>query len=676
MEVDVQDISDKFNNSDRLEKIISDLSVLPSLGGTRKEYLNFQQNDLPQIISMLDDIQSSETDYVPARILKSALLIKDGKHEESQESINIGLAFPSDDANMHYRWGTLCDILDLNEQARNEYSLALRIDSNHKESAYSLGLLYFREGDLEKAIKYLQRTLEIDSEFAEAYYLLGTALESRGLSGVAKKAFARAKELNSSFELPNIFPNKPEPEPTKPHSNDDLTLFIRLFSGREGVHARQWMSPDGKAGYAPVSQPLLEKYVESHLAGNDTLGIYLVRTDNTVKVGVIDIDITKSALTNAGKNENEIARLHGLVEQDCANLMQIFKSLNIPSYMEYSGWKGRHFWLFFDKPIRAAIVKNFLKEICNKAGSPPQGLNREIFPKQDAVSDDGLGSLVKLPLGIHKFTGRRCLFLDESGKPYEDQLLFLRQIKLTSEENLRSIITNLKPQPKQELEDKVVDDSSIKLLMQKCNVIKFLSDKAKESGHLTHDERVVVLYILGHLGEIGRRYLHIVIGQCSDYDYQFTEKQIMGLRTYPISCPRIRERLPDITSSVVCDCQFPEIEGSYPTPVRHVEDSLVPKVIDSQRQKPEMTPTLNIKETSLPTTTKGKIQKDRPTIDDVLTQYIELRKSIQELDTRLKQKEDELAVLFEATGKEKVQTSLGELTREIKDRRNIWKISI
>jgi hypothetical protein len=625
---------------------------------------------------IISELNKSDIDHISEQILKSALLIKDGKLDSAKEIVESGLTMQSDDAEIHYQWGILCEILELYEQAKNEYSLALRLDSNHKDSAYSLGLSYFRDGDMEKAIKYLQRTLEIDSEFAEAYYLLGTALESRGLSGVAKKAFARAKELDSSFELPKIFSNKPELEPTQTHSNDDLTLFIRLFSGREGVHARQWMSPDGKAGYAPVSQPLLEKYVESHLAGNDTLGIYLVRTDNTVKVGVIDIDITKSALTNAGKNENEISRLHGLVEQDCVNLMQIFKNLNIPAYMEYSGWKGRHFWLFFDKPIRAAIVKNFLKEICNKAGSPPQGLNREIFPKQDAVTEDGLGSLVKLPMGIHKFTGKRCLFLDESGHPYEDQLLFLRQIKLISEENLRSIITNLKPQPKQELEDKSIDDSSIKLLMQKCNVIRFLSDKAKESGHLTHDERVVVLYILGHLGEIGRRYLHIIIGQCSDYDYQFTEKQIMGLRTYPISCPRIRERLPDITSSVVCDCQFPEIEGSYPTPVRHVEDSLVPKVLDTQRQKSEMTPTLNIKETSLSTTTKGKIQKDRPTIDDVLTQYIELKKSIQELDTKLKQKEDELAVLFESTGSEKVQTSLGELTREIKDGRNIWKISI
>jgi hypothetical protein len=625
---------------------------------------------------IISELNKSDIDHISEQILKSALLIKDGKLDSAKEIVESGLTMQSDDAEIHYQWGILCEILELYEQAKNEYSLALRLDSNHKDSAYSLGLSYFRDGDMEKAIKYLQRTLEIDSEFAEAYYLLGTALESRGLSGVAKKAFARAKELDSSFELPKIFSNKPELEPTQTHSNDDLTLFIRLFSGREGVHARQWMSPDGKAGYAPVSQPLLEKYVESHLAGNDTLGIYLVRTDNTVKVGVIDIDITKSALTNAGKNENEISRLHGLVEQDCVNLMQIFKNLNIPAYMEYSGWKGRHFWLFFDKPIRAAIVKNFLKEICNKAGSPPQGLNREIFPKQDAVTEDGLGSLVKLPMGIHKFTGKRCLFLDESGHPYEDQLLFLRQIKLISEENLRSIITNLKPQPKQELEDKSIDDSSIKLLMQKCNVIRFLSDKAKESGHLTHDERVVVLYILGHLGEIGRRYLHIIIGQCSDYDYQFTEKQIMGLRTYPISCPRIRERLPDVTSSVTCDCQFPEIEGSYPTPVRHVEDSLVPKVLDTQRQKSEMTPTLNIKETSLSTTTKGKIQKDRPTIDDVLTQYIELKKSIQELDTKLKQKEDELAVLFESTGSEKVQTSLGELTREIKDGRNIWKISI
>ena len=73
---------------------------------------------------------------------------------------------------------------------------------------------------------------------------------------------------------------------------------------------------------------------------------------------------------------------------------------------------------------------------------------------------------------------------------------------------------------------------------------------------------------------------------------------------------------------------------------------------------------------------RNRIEKDRPTIDEVLKQYMELKKSLLELDQKLRQKEDELTLLFESAGTEKVQTLLGELSREIKDGRNIWKINI
>ena len=35
-----------------------------------------------------------------------------------------------------------------------------------------------------------------------------------------------------------------------------------------------------------------------------------------------------------------------------------------------------------------------------------------MFPKQDRIAAGGLGSLVKAPLGLHRVTGARCLFVD------------------------------------------------------------------------------------------------------------------------------------------------------------------------------------------------------------------------------------------------------------------------
>ena len=70
--------------------------------------------------------------------------------------------------------------------------------------------------------------------------------------------------------------------------------FMTLFSGREDCFARQWVDKkEGKQGYVPVRRPLEPEDVEEHLKGRKTYGIYLMKSDATVRVAVIDVDIQK-----------------------------------------------------------------------------------------------------------------------------------------------------------------------------------------------------------------------------------------------------------------------------------------------------------------------------------------------------------------------------------------------
>ena len=76
-------------------------------------------------------------------------------------------------------------------------------------------------------------------------------------------------------------------------------------------------------------------------------------------------------------------------------------SLNYPSYME-SSRRGGHLWIFFVTPVPASCARAWLLPYWQ------QGL--ELYPKQD--EGKGYGSLIRLPLGIHRRSGKRYPFVE------------------------------------------------------------------------------------------------------------------------------------------------------------------------------------------------------------------------------------------------------------------------
>jgi hypothetical protein len=82
------------------------------------------------------------------------------------------------------------------------------------------------------------------------------------------------------------------------------------------------------------------------------------------------------------------------------------RQLGLPAYLERSGGgEGWHVWLFFDRPVSAALVRKLMfgrlptNAELRSGGKANARANAgiEVFPKQDAIGKGGVGNLVWLP---------------------------------------------------------------------------------------------------------------------------------------------------------------------------------------------------------------------------------------------------------------------------------------
>ena len=142
------------------------------------------------------------------------------------------------------------------------------------------------------------------------------------------------------------------------------------------------------------------------------IGIYPY-SDNTTKWLVFDIDVPDA---------NEVIQIKGKLAHH-----------SIYGYLEDSG-RNWHLWVFFDKPVSNHIARKLAHFFIEEAGCRNPV---EVFPKQDIIPD--LGSCIKLPLGIHRKTGKKCLFVNENQEPFQNQTGFLTSIGKVTEAEVKDI---------------------------------------------------------------------------------------------------------------------------------------------------------------------------------------------------------------------------------------------
>jgi hypothetical protein len=201
------------------------------------------------------------------------------------------------------------------------------------------------------------------------------------------------------------------------------SVLAQRFIQRWDVYPRQL--EDGR--YICIHEPLNVSLLYAHLSGKITLGTYVLNEESKARFVVLDND-----------TENGWKYL-----LDCGS--KLSKS-GIPAYLEKSR-RGGHIWMFFREAIDGHLARGFSQGIVKQLGFK----NFEIYPKQDNVGD-GFGSLIRLPFGVHRLTGRRYGFFASNseplGKTLRAQISALQSPDFISEDVLKLYKQSL-PSPSQ-----------------------------------------------------------------------------------------------------------------------------------------------------------------------------------------------------------------------------------
>jgi hypothetical protein len=457
-------------------------------------------------------------------------------------------------------------------------------------------------------------------------------------------------------------PSADEDAPDRPelHEAADLPLLLDWFQGREGVHSQESVSGAHRR-FVPVHRPLGADDWRAHLAGERTLGLALVRADQTVLLGVVDIDVGKQELDlRMGVPGELLGRALGAALRVRAELGR--RSCSV--VLELSGHKGYHVWVRLAEPVLAREVRHWLLGVVDAVGPLPEGIRAEVFPSVDRVKDGAIGPVIKLPLGVHSRTGKQCHLLDERGEPLPDPFETLRSLPRVSRDLVRGALTTQPPEVEQRAAPRTAEVAATRVgkVLAGCAVLRYLKDKAAQSSYLTHPERALLRATLGHLGDEGKAAIHEIIARCYNYRKEVTDRHLERIAPSPISCPKVRELHPQVTASVGCDCRFPlRGKGSYPTPLLH---ALKPGEIPTFQARAAW----GARPEKAPCTGEERSMADlRREAEARVLRLAEMKRQLRGVEAAIARLHAELVAMFDESGLEVIDLPLGRLRRVKRD---------
>jgi group II intron reverse transcriptase/maturase len=537
-------------------------------------------NDVTAVIRGWYNYYQTLKPIMPENVLSLLALAKlsqeFGQVQFARQLLKQSTDFKHNHPQIAFHLAELFSSLGMKNQAMREYAMALQIDPNLEKAKEKIRSLQEGEKDIHQSIEQIQLVLHHNPDYREGYEKLVEHYTELGLYGFAEKAHQKVMELDDDTETvkPPLVQHDHKDSPSRDdfdYKNVNIERFVDIFKGRSDAHAKQWVDERGKWGFMRVERGLKTKDVYKHLKGDETLAIYPVTAKDTVYFVVFDVDTAKRSILEA--KESDLQNFRKKAHQDILRIKTVCEQMRLALYIEDSGYKGRHGWLFFNEEIPATMAIQLGRDIMKKAGGPSQGMIWELFPMGKSERHK---SLIKLPLGINRKNYRRGLFLNEDGHPAPDQALLLKTIRKNNMDDVQKFLKennagcNGSPATGDRDQERVVIPPGLAKMIDQCKVIKHLIAKAKDTNYLNHYERICLLYTLSFAGKEGCKLLHRVISYCINYDYHYTQRQIERRKESPISCAKIMENFPELAETLPCDCKFNLPLRSYPSPVLYL----------------------------------------------------------------------------------------------------------
>lgn len=215
-------------------------------------------------------------------------------------------------------------------------------------------------------------------------------------------------------------------------------LMAKQLIARTDVKAIQRSS----GAYNPVEEPWVMTDLLEHLSGKTTYGHYLLNQDNQCKIFAYDLDLETTGFIELDGERTAInprdvwsddldgkplllKELRTLAEGLAHRVHRIYQ---VPTMVTFSGSKGFHVVGLMGEAIAASDCHELALDLLKgfkvfdqtkgvnfwKHSESFQNVELEVFPKQIEIPEGGFGNLMRLPLGIHRKSGKPGMFVDLS----------------------------------------------------------------------------------------------------------------------------------------------------------------------------------------------------------------------------------------------------------------------
>lgn len=306
--------------------------------------------------------------------------------------------------------------------------------------------------------------------------------------------------------------------------------------------------------------------------------------------------------------------------------------------------------------MQDAVVKNITVD--------QEGINVECFPNRTRAKGDKFGQALKLPWAKHYKSNQFSLFVDDDGNVIDNQKDVLDNAILYTVAKIKRVIaSNTGEQLSMNSGVEEFDTSEyqeyaevIQLVLTKCGLARYIYNKAKTTGYLTHMERLTTLYIFGHLGDSGKEFVHKVMEFTLNYQYSVTQRYINKLPDKPISCSKLREQYKQLTAQVGCNCRFIKTKECYPSPVLHALKNAkeIPKGMNL--------PTGRNSKKSEDTTICKQVNIHKQAAE-IASKLVELRRQERGVQKAIDKQQEALNQLMDAAGVDCLEIDIGLLVR-------------
>lgn len=193
-------------------------------------------------------------------------------------------------------------------------------------------------------------------------------------------------------------------------------LMLEAFAGRDDIFSVENVVGSSKRRTELQERPLTEQQIEEHLRGEKTVGTYVQRPNATVRFIVWDIDISKQFILKYGSMGVEFDACLQHAYHKALEIQKILEDKGMHGYIEFSGFRGYHVWLFLQEWIPVRFANMFTDRIEEEIVLDDD-LTVECFPNKVRLKAGRLGQTLKIPYGLHVRSCRRSCFIGNDGEP-------------------------------------------------------------------------------------------------------------------------------------------------------------------------------------------------------------------------------------------------------------------